>query len=408
MVTKLACKYWLAAIILVAVSGGSLHAQDYLTGKLVDPKFGPRDILYDRTQYAIGISIYQTVYKVMNTAQTPIYDITLTHDAEKNILYVALKKEGGESKGFTVRYDPDSSGLIFSNLNTADTAFATVAKYEYIVSFAETNRDYPILHKITAEEGKQLQLDPLSKLCLKRNAEVVRRMMKTNPVKPAPPRDNFAEQMARKKDSLNMLNSYYYSEIGQIRAKIEADEKKYFNENKIQYNEHGYRGEKRKGDPEGQGILVEDGNVRDGLFVRGGFSSGDADLKGTDGEYLGQFSRWTQNGVGWKKYPNGNFQLGIFQNGIFTNGVVLMKTDKGEIYFGVYRNCQRTGYGELRNSQGNCYYGEFLDGRLVMGYAREVDQFGYATYSRIEKGLKKTVDPQEAAAFFGTNLVVKK
>ena len=63
---------------------------------------------------------------------------------------------------------------------------------------------------------------------------------------------------------------------------------------------------------------------------------------------------------------------------------------------------------ELRNPQGNCYYGEFQEDRLITGYAKEVDQFGYATYSRIEKGAKRSIEPQEAGEFFNANLYAKR
>ena len=103
------------------------------------------------------------------------------------------------------------------------------------------------------------------------------------------------------------------------------------------------------------------------------------------------------------KYKNGSYLLGTFANNELSNGIALQKSITGETYFGGY-NGKRTGYGELQNNTGGKYAGEFANDRLIKGYAKEVDQFGYYTYSLIERGIKTTIDSKTVEAFFGLTL----
>jgi hypothetical protein len=145
--------------------------------------------------------------------------------------------------------------------------------------------------------------------------------------------------------------------------------------------------------------LISGGNIYDGNFAKGLFVSGKCVIKTKAGVYYGQCFKDSMNGNGWLKYNNGSFLLGNFKAGKLISGISLAK-DNGEVFFGTLINNQRTGYGELRNSRGDSYYGEFLNGRLIKGYCKEVDQFGYATYARVDKGKKETVSAQLAQAFF--------
>jgi hypothetical protein len=124
-------------------------------------------------------------------------------------------------------------------------------------------------------------------------------------------------------------------------------------------------------------------------------------VKSDAGEYCGSFLNDTMDGTGFMKFNDGSTLLGVFRKGILFEGVCLSKDKNGEVFFGSFKNNQRTGYGELRNSRGDMFFGEFLNGRLVKGYAKEVDQFGYSSYSRIDKGAKTSIDPQTAGDFFG-------
>ncbi|HWB64319.1 MAG TPA: hypothetical protein VG603_12465, partial [Chitinophagales bacterium] len=105
---------------------------------------------------------------------------------------------------------------------------------------------------------------------------------------------------------------------------------------------------------------------------------------------------------------NGSYLLGVFRDGSLLTGISMWKDNNGEVFFGAYVDGQRTGYGELRSSNGNCYYGEFKNGRLIRGFAKEIDQFGYATYARIESGVKKLVEPAQVASFFTGPVFAKK
>ncbi len=362
-------------------------------------------------QFAMGISVYQTVYKVMDFDKMPFCTISLTHDGFKGIVYMTYKENSNLPQGKTIAYDKKSSGLIFSDCGATDTIFSTPENYEYLFSFTDVDRDYPVLHKLEIEGCRQIQLDPLTKLRLKKNTEIIRALASVaqQPLSVAPvQRDLFLVHLLEMRDSLYARSAAYYEDITELRGKIGEDLQHYFDENKVADGESRYAGEMKNGKPQGHGMQIEDGSIYDGVFDKGMLQEGTAALRMNSAEYYGEYSAGEKNGLGWLKYKNGNFCLGIFAAGNLSSGIALVKETNGEVYFGNYKNNQKSGYGELRNPQGNCYYGDFQDGRLITGFAKEVDQFGYATYSRIEKGVKKSIDPQEAGEFFEAVLYAKK
>jgi len=58
-------------------------------------------------------------------------------------------------------------------------------------------------------------------------------------------------------------------------------------------------------------------------------------------------------------------------------------------------------------TKGEMYYGEFVNGRLVKGYSKDVDPFGFFSYSKTEKGIKTPVEVQQGEEFFNPLLSTK-
>jgi hypothetical protein len=432
-------------ILVLSLLGSHLfiYAQDYFTGRVVDPQGNEQQVFYDRTQYAIGIAVYQSVYKVMDTKSKPLYTITITHDQAKARFYFAVKTEGSGANGTTEEYDPDISGLIFSDLSNTDTAFDFKKHYKYLVSFTDVDRDYPVLHEIKVKDGKEVLLDPLTRVRIKYHIEMIAKIpaaviaderkqrqelaMEANATKKAVT-DTAAKPQVEKtkpnntrveKDSFNIqlvdLRNLFYAHnaeltqsIDKITSRIEGDIIALLGNDHIYSDERRYEGEKKNGKPDGKGLLMSDGNIYDGLFAKGKFISGDVILRNEVSEYYGEYKNDSMNGTGWLKYKNGGYVLGEFRNGILYEGVMLSKAKGGELFYGCVSGSDRNGYAELRNAQGSSYYGEFLNGRLVKGLCREVDQFGYTSYSKIDAGAKKAIDSQQAEEFFGGVVSQKK
>jgi hypothetical protein len=400
--------------LFASASAVLLNAQDYLAGKLTDSLRHEHKIFYDRSQFAMGLSVYQTVYKVLDANKAQLYTISLTHDAFKSIVYLTYKGKNNAPQGTTVAYDKKTSGLVFSDCGKADTLFNSPENYAYLFSFTDGDRDYPVLHELQVAGCEQIQLDPLTRIRLRKNAEMVRAIIPpaapaAQVISPSPLlRDTFLANMLALRDSLYAGSASYYEAITEMRGKIAEDVQHYFDEQKVAEGESRYAGQMKNGKPQGRGMQVDDGSIYDGIFEKGILDKGTAALRLNNSEYYGEYSAGEMSGVGWLKNKNGNFWLGMFAHGILSNGIALIKEVDGEVYFGNYKNGQKNGYGELRNPQGNCYYGDFRDGRLVTGYAKEVDQFGYATYARIEKGAKRTIEPEEAGEFFEATLYAKK
>ena len=417
---------------------GLVKAQDYFSGKLSDEKGSSSAIYYDRTQLIVSASVHQTLYKVVDQDKKSLYTIFLTHDKDKSNIGISVSRQGSDTKGMSINYDLKKCGLIFSNLGNTDTVFLASENFNYLISFTDTGRDYPVLHKLRIDGQNELELDPLTKLRVRKHNELVRKFATTpatataalNPTtgpKPAATttsvekteqlvkessvtypliNDPFNSELFVLRDSLYTKNSQFIELVTKMRNEIEYDIAMYMKDAHVYTDEERYGGEERNGQPQGKGILVSNGNIYDGTFVNGIFTTGKAVIKTKATVYYGGSVKDSMCGIGWLKNNNGGFLLGEFKGGKLYDGISLAK-ENGEVFFGNYRNLQRTGYGELRNSRGDSYYGEFLNGRLIKGYSKEVDQFGYSTYSRIQNGSKATVPPQVAEAFFDTVHTIK-
>jgi len=409
--------------------GQLLFSQDYFPGKITSDKAPAADIYYDRTQYAVSSKVHQTQYKIVDANKKGLCSISLTHDKEKSTIAISVSVGGADSKGNTVRYDAQKCGLVFSNIGNIDTVFPLSTTYAYLLSFTDTTRDYPVLHKFKTADQRELELDPLSRLRIKKHNDLVRKFYPQLPTNKLPldaretsPKatdnqakveqiakessltyslinDGFNTQLFTLRDSLYAKNTQYIEVINKMRDEIEYEISMYMKNARVYSDEERYGGDEKNGMPQGKGILVSHGNIYDGTFVDGIFKYGKAIIKTKSSTYYGENSQDSMNGKGWLKYTNGSFLLGEFKNGKLANGVSLSK-ENSEVFFGNFINGQRTGYGELRNGRGDVFYGEFLNGRLIKGYCKEVDQFGYSTYSRIESGSKGTVPAQIAEAFF--------
>ena len=408
-----------------------LSAQDYFPGKLTDEKAVVSSIYYDRTQYAVSNTVHQTQYKVADANKKNLYTIFMTHDKDKSSITISVSVGGSDTKGNVIKYDVQKCGLIFSNVGSIDTVFPVIPSYTYLLSFTDTNRDYPVLHALKTADQKELELDPLSRLRIKKHNELVRKfypqlqitkvpnygkdmepkasdnlakveqIAKESSVTYSLMNDNFNTQLFVLRDSLYAQNGHMIELINKMRNEMEYEISMYMKNAHVYGDEERYGGEEKNGLPEGKGVWVYNGNIYDGTFAKGLFQYGRSMIKTKTSTYYGENTRDSMNGKGWLKYTNGSFLLGEFRNGKLANGISLAK-ENGEVFFGNYVNGQRTGYGELRNSRGDSYYGEFLNGRLIKGYCKEVDQFGYSTYSRVESGTKSTVTTQIAEAFFDT------
>lgn len=373
-------------------------AQDFLSGRLFDQNGNRRDIFYDRTQNDISLSIYQTVYKITDLNKKVLYTLTLSHDRTKGIILTSVKTLAGQPNGSAIRYNKNECGLIFNDQSDFDTEFDINADYKYLVSFTDTGRTYPVVHKFKLIDNSVLVLDPLSKLRIKKHTEII------NSLPPAPNEDLTANRLLLSmRDSLYAQSLRYHNAIDAIRSRINTDVAAYMEDRKVEQDKKRYEGAKRFGNAHGKGMLVVNGSIYDGDFSEGKFIAGCVTLRTDEYEYCGEFKNDTFNGTGWLKFKNGSYLLGTFVNGELSIGIALQKEKNGEIYFGGY-NGKRNGFGEFQNAVGGKYTGQFASGRLSKGYAKEVDPFGYYTYSYFDSGTKTTVDTKIAEEFFGLSL----
>lgn len=388
------------------------YAAEYLKGKVVSWDKAERDIFYDRTQLGINAFVFQSVYKVFGSNKKLESTVTVTHDRQKEMIFLAIKPEGGSSKGFTVRYDSEVSGIIFSDVSNVDTGYNLSQAYRYVVSFTDANRDFPVLHKMKTDKGDDILLDPISRIRLKIHRDLVKKIAVADIERNTPEptfkafynalQDELSEELFKKRAALYAMNDALTDSVTRFRKALDVQIEVRLKDRKVRQDDRKFFGESRKGEPNGPGLLIDNGNIYQGLFTEGKLTSGLAALKNSVYQYTGQYLNSAINGVGWMSHPDGSYLLGVFSNSKLQAGVSLVKEKDGSIFFGTFKSNQRNGYGELRNTKGDLFFGEFVNGKLVKGYAKEVDQFGYATYSKIENGSKTSADLQMAEDFFGT------
>ncbi|HLP49250.1 MAG TPA: hypothetical protein VK154_00045, partial [Chitinophagales bacterium] len=151
-----------------------LCAQDYLQGSLKVDAATPQPILYDRTQPAPLKGTYKSVYKVLNESKDLLYQLTLVHDKPRAFLTLTVKPVSGNPRTMTFKYDIKETGLIMCDTNNLDTMFTMAKKCRFLVSFTDTLREYPVLHKIKASDKIEIMLDPLTALRVKKHNELFR------------------------------------------------------------------------------------------------------------------------------------------------------------------------------------------------------------------------------------------
>ena len=398
-------RHLLLAVCLL--SSKLLVAQDYLIGRMIDMTGSLHKVHYDRTQDIVRSGVYQSVYKIMDESGGLKCSVTIDHDRTNSAFNLAIRSSG-ITKQITINYQKSLSGLIYSDLDDMDTSFGGERSYLYLLSFTDTSREYPVLHSIKTDDGKEFELDPLTKLRIKKHNELVRAIR----IKPKNTgevhKETFSGGLVHLRDSMYNKNMRYIDYIGQLKKELDAAVATVVKGEPLFDGEKRYVGEKKNGHVEGKGLLIESSCIYKGDFVHGKFNTGKAIMRTGNSEYIGGISGDSLNDTGWLKYKDGGFLLGIFRNGTLYDGICLSKGKNGEVYFGDFKNNKRTGYGELRNGAGDMYYGEFLNGRLIRGYSKEVDQFGYSTYSKIENGTKVSIDPQQAKDFFDITALSRK
>lgn len=387
------------------------YSQDYLKGKLLNGA-QPVAIQYDRTQFVISPGVYQAVYKVFGADNRMLYSITATHDRQKQYFFIAAKPVGQPPISYALKYEREKSALVFCDVNNLDTVFAN-SGYKYLFSFTDTLYDFPVLHQLNVGDNKLLQLDPLTKLRLKKHTDIVKQLWKKYPyltkqkIRAIPiladDDDDYSMRayLTGQRNAMYKMHVAYADSIKQLRASLEQQALKIFKKQRLdEISDDKYSGEKKGGKADGKGVMIRAKSIYAGTFTKGNFSCGSV-IENTDsGAYCGSMCNRLYEGAGMASSSGGRYRLGRFIGGVLVNGVGLLKDNETETYFGIITNDKRSGYGELQQKNGSLYCGIFNDGILQKGYAKEVDPFGNALYFVFEDGEKVQVDESEVERFF--------
>ena len=128
-----------------------------------------------------------------------------------------------------------------------------------------------------------------------------------------------------------------------------------------------YVGEKKDGQPQGQGTLT----FSSGKTYVGEFKDGDFHGKGTatfpDGrKYEGEWKHWRFHGQGTETFPNGKKYVGGWKDGK-RHGQATKEYPDGRKYVGEYKRNRREGFGIMTYKDGSKFEGEWKDSRPFNG-----------------------------------------
>lgn len=390
---------------MLCMALGNLFAQEFQKGTLTSTGKATREIYYDRTQTMPAEQVYKAVYKVVDKKKKQICSIVIVHNKPQNLLLLTIRPENAPSFGNTIHYDKQICGTVFSSNSRLDTLISTTNTYAYLLSFADTVFDYPVIHQIKIDDKYWLHLDPLNDSRVIRHKQMVTALlqkdvtlskyMPENELK----RKVFAQQMKALRDTFIYKAELFNKTIDTISRRVNEDIEAFWGKNILPHNIDGYKGAKTKGKYSGRGVLFSNGNVYDGTFAMGKFSSGYVVCTNAECSYTGNFSRDTFNSMGKLIYSNGNYQTGFFNKGALQDGIMFYQIDSVSFYYGWCTKGKQTGYGEMMNSEGGIYVGEFVDGKLVKGYIMEFDKNEEPVYYKLEFKEKVKLAETDAKPF---------
>lgn len=290
-----------------------------------------------------------------------------------------------------------------------DTSFSMDRKYDVLVSFADSLHEFVSLHKITLTDGSALEIDPLTIHRVRKHNQMVLQMIKGNAMlmkrfiaaQPSAPDDDgtIAKLIFANRDTMLAWQQTLLNTVAEIRNSLLSDSAKNYKQCKTLANGGLYKGDKKKGLPEGEGLLINGGSIYKGIFHQGVLTAGVMLLRTSDYEYCGEYDRTNFNGNGYLKFKNGTYYLGNFSGGKLMEGILMWSDVATESYYGTIKNFNRTGYGELRSKNGDRYCGDFLNGRLVRGYISEAVRSYYSS-SRFENGKKTPISFKSCEEIF--------
>ncbi len=380
-----------------------VNAQDFMKGKMNNANSEPSLILYDRTQLPAANDVYQTNYKLYTAQKKPLCTVTLKNNRVSKQFSITVRPENGASFGSTTKYDPSISGLIFSNEAKPDTSFSMQNRYAFLFSCADTVLDYLVLHKFVLNEHQEIELDPLSKNRIKKHNEIMLRHLEQHPYLQKVmmgKEEEFYQQLLQQRNELREKENNYIQEVNTLANELQKQAAEIFGKKSGNSKGALYSGEKRKGLPDGRGLLIIDRNIYSGIFSEGKLIKGTVRISNAEFEYTGYFSNDTFNGTGWLRFTNGNYRLGNMLNGVLANGVEFNQAEEGELFWGAIANSTRTGYAQLKFTNGDKTIGEFNAAKLVKGYTKETDEYGNTDYFKTEDDKETIMKPVTAEKYF--------
>jgi hypothetical protein len=398
-------------LLLFFTSTFTTSAQNYLSGTLIKDSTNSTEILYDRTQATIAKNLYHCTYKILNSKSQQILTIKLVHDKSKNFVSATVRYPNKNPRILNITYKPTECGLILCDRNNLDTLFSLKKSYQLLISFADTGRDFPALHKIMATDNDELVLDPLTKFRVAKHNETIRVLIKKNPalyarfqaLQPKAPDDTSPLKgiLMGVRDSVDIKRKTLIASAENIKKSLIEDSIRLYKAKSVSEDGSFYKGDKKHGKPDGEGFLVSMKSIYKGIFRAGVFISGSALIRTNDYEYCGEYDKSNFSGIGCLKFNSGIYYVGTFNAGKLMDGIMKWNESGGEFFYGLIKSFNRTGYGEYRTKSGDRYWGEFLNGRLTKGYISEAIGTNNSCW-RFENGGKNAISVKSCEVVFSS------
>ncbi len=127
------------------------------------------EVKYESLQNSeVNDNVYETSYKVYDNKRKLLYTIQLSNNISDRKLTIIEKGERLTATK-TIDFKDREIGYIVTNTTDLNLDITIYSPYDFIISFADSSKSYPFLHRYKTNDDKYLPLDKITKLLLRKN-----------------------------------------------------------------------------------------------------------------------------------------------------------------------------------------------------------------------------------------------
>ncbi len=394
---------------------------------------------------------YNTTYMVTDKSGIPYKIFKVSNNVKDKEVYIEIQNKTGELEdNYPISYS-QFAGMILIPENEQVTFLIKPYSYLYVLSFEDEKKQFVNLHFITKLADYSASFSSVSDSLLARNKEMLHQielykgvLLQQEATRKADEEKRLEHEAAQRRED-SIVNLRVNRELAAEREKLQLQKeildsiekektakkvisndniivgidslcrqfisdsikvkkmeddinnaiRKYSNEESDIDGDRRYKGDKKNGSWQGNGLMiVANRKIYKGIFENGQFVSGFVILKYEKGDqYCGEYSYATPRGFGKLATTNEDLSLGYFGAGGFERGIIRKTYTDGSNYYGQATLDKKDGFGIFFGPTGSKYIGLFKSDRLQEGYSSQTDDVGAKTFFKYTDFVKVPIDP---------------